>query len=78
MPDPVDATQRAHAYNSPQHQSVFWRGYRAGLAGDAKNPYRDIRRLDGRVTGARGFRRAWADGYKHGSRDRLNKETTDE
>lgn len=49
---------------------AYHNGYVAGLARSSKrNPYRDVRALNGRLTGSRGYMRFWAEGNQDGLAD---------
>lgn len=52
--------------------SARMKGLDAGLAGEPIEscPYQDKRKLDGRITFSRAFRRAWFDGWNEATNDR--------
>lgn len=58
--------QQREDWSNPAHRGAFDKGARARREGAslAACPYRDVRRADGRLTGSRGFMKAWRAGWR--------------
>lgn len=56
-------------FMNPALHGAYRKGLAAGEAGEPVTacPYRDQRKLDGRLTWSRAFVRAWVDGWRIGS-----------
>ena len=48
---------------------AYRKGFLAGLSGDDRCPYPDVRTWRGAVTWSRAYRRAWYDGHRDGGED---------